>query len=126
MKTAVPDEVSFAHVVLEGTPYTVGKLQGEFLRDDPQRVKYLTPSLPFLARYTEREAQRALEYFDKYCPGIAEEIQGAADAFGVAVEEIAFLGGKSREDGSSPKWLKKLCERRPFLYLLCMLITRQE
>lgn len=65
------------------------------LKDDPERVKYLTPTLPFLARYSKREAHRALACFDKYCPGIREEIQGAA------VEEIAFLGGKSKEDGSS-------------------------
>jgi hypothetical protein len=39
---------------------------------------------------------------DKYCPGIGEEIQGAADAFGVPVEEIAFLGGKNKENGFSP------------------------
>jgi predicted choloylglycine hydrolase len=102
MNKAVSTEISFTHVVVEGTPYTVGRLQGEFLKDDPERVKYLTPTLPFLARYSEREAQRALEYLDKYCPGIGEEIQGAADAFGVPVQEIAFLGGKSREDGSSP------------------------
>ena len=30
-----------------------------------------------------------------------EEIQGAADAFGVPVQEIAFLGGRNKENGSS-------------------------
>jgi len=87
--------------VLEGTPYEVGRLQGQILKKDPERARYLTPPLPFLARYSKREAHRALEYFDRYCPGIGEEIQGAADAFGVPVEGIAFLGGKSKEDGSS-------------------------
>lgn len=101
MGNSVPNEVSFTHVVLEGPPYKVGRLQGEMLKNDQERAKYLTPTLPFLERYSRREAHRALEYFEKYCPGIREEIQGAADAFGVPVEEIAFLGGKDKENGSS-------------------------
>jgi hypothetical protein len=101
MSSSVPNEVLFVHVVLEGTPYEVGRLQGEMLRDDQDRARYLTPTLPFLESYSKREAHRALGYFEKYCPGIMEEIQGAADAFGVPVENIAFLGGKSKEDGSS-------------------------
>lgn len=102
MSVSIPREVSFAHVVLEGTPYEVGRLQGEMLKGDPQRVKYLTPTLPFLEGFSKGEAYRALEFFERYCPGIRDEIQGAADAFGVPIEEIAFLGGKSKEDGSSP------------------------
>jgi hypothetical protein len=102
MSQAIPDKVSFTHVVLEGTPYQVGGLQAEMLRNDPARAGYLTPHLPFLDGYTRREAQRALDYIEKHCPGLREEIQGAADGFGVPVEEIAFLGGKSKEDGSSP------------------------
>ena len=101
MNSSVPNEVLFSHVVLEGTSYEVGRLQGEMLKNDQERAKYLTPTLPFLDGYSKREAHRALAYFEKYCPGIMEEIQGAADAFGVSVEEIAFLGGKSKEDGSS-------------------------
>jgi predicted choloylglycine hydrolase len=101
MDNPVPDEVSFTHVVVEGTPYEVGRLQAEMLKDDAERNKYLTPTLPFLEGYTRREADRALAYFDAHCPGIREEIQGAADAFGVPVQEIAFLGGRSQENGSS-------------------------
>lgn len=111
MSSSVPDEVSFAHVVLEGTPYEVGRLQGDMLKDDQERARYLAPPLPFLDRYSRREAHRALEYLDKYCPGIGGEIQGAADAFGVPVEEIAFLGGKSKEDGSSPIPVDELVAR---------------
>jgi predicted choloylglycine hydrolase len=101
MSSSTPNQVSFIHIVLEGTPYDVGRLQGEMLKNDQERARYLTPTLPFLERYSRREAHRALAYFEKYCPGIMEEIQGAADAFGVPVEDIAFLGGKGKEDGSS-------------------------
>lgn len=95
-------EISFTHIVLEGSPYEVGKQQGEELKKDKQRANYLTPTLPFLDGYSEREAQRALAYIEKHCPGLREEIQGAADGFGVPVEEIAFLGGKDKKNGSSP------------------------
>jgi hypothetical protein len=102
MNNTVPDTVSFTHVVLQGTPYEVGRLQAEMLKSDPGRAPYLTPALPFLDGYSRREAQRALDYIEQYCPGLKDEIQGAADGFGVPVEEIAFLGGRSKEDGSSP------------------------
>jgi predicted choloylglycine hydrolase len=102
MSRSVPEVVSFTHVVLEGTPYQVGRLQAEMLRNDPERTQYLTPALPFLDGYSRREAQRALDYIERYCPGLSEEIRGAADGFGVPVEEIAFLGGKNKENGSSP------------------------
>jgi predicted choloylglycine hydrolase len=97
MSASVPSEVLFGHVVLEGTPYEVGRLQGERLRDDPQRRSFLTPTLPFLERYSEREAQRELAFFDEYCPGIGDEVQGAADVLGVSVADIAFLGGTPKE-----------------------------
>jgi predicted choloylglycine hydrolase len=101
MGQPIPDTVSFAHAVLEGTPYEVGRLQAEMLKGDPARVPYLTPTPPFLDGYSRREAQRALDYIEKHCPGLREEIQGAADGFGVPVEEIAFLGGRNKENGLS-------------------------
>ena len=102
MGNSIPGEITFTHVVLEGTPYEVGWQQGEELSRDEKRASYLTPPLPFLDDYSRREAKRALNYIEKYCPGLKEEIQGAADGFGIPVEKIAFLGGKSKKSGFSP------------------------
>ncbi len=102
MMNSAPVEISLTHIVLEGTPYEVGRQQGEELKKDKQRANFLTPTLPFLDGYSQREAQRALAYIEKYCPGLEEEIQGTADGFGVPVEKIAFLGGKNKENSSSP------------------------
>lgn len=102
MRNSVPKEISFTHIVLEGTPYEVGRQQGEELKKHKRRANYLTPTLPFLDGYSQREAQRALDYIEKYCPGLGEEIQGAADGFGVPVEKVAFLGGKNKENGFTP------------------------
>ena len=93
MSSSVSSEVSFSHEVLEGTSYQVGRMQAERILDDPQRRSFLTPTLPFLKRYSEREAQRELAFFDEHCPGIGDEVQGAADALGVSVADLAFLGG---------------------------------
>jgi hypothetical protein len=101
MTSTAIDEVSFTHIVLEGTPYEVGRLQGQMLKGDPQRLRYLTPTLPFLQPFSGAGAQKALAYYDRYCPGIGDEIQGAADAVGVPIQDIAFLGGKDRESGAS-------------------------
>jgi predicted choloylglycine hydrolase len=101
MRNAVPKEISFIHTVIEGTPYGVGRQQGEQLKKDKRRASFFTPTLPFLDGYSQREAQRALDYIEKYCPGLREEIQGAADGFGVPVEQVAFLGGKNKKSGSS-------------------------
>jgi predicted choloylglycine hydrolase len=98
----IPDEITFTHIVLEGTPYQVGRQQAEALKVSGARAGFLTPTLPFLDAFTPREAQRALDYIERICPGLRDEIQGAADGYGVPLEEIAFLGGKSKEDGSSP------------------------
>jgi predicted choloylglycine hydrolase len=73
----------------------------------------LTPTLPFLDSYSAREARQALAYFETYCPGIRDEIQGAADAFGVPLEQIAFLGGKNKGDGSSPIPVGRMVDRTP-------------
>jgi predicted choloylglycine hydrolase len=101
MRNDVPKEISFIHTVIEGTPYEVGRLQGEQLKKDKRRAGFLIPTLPFLDAYSQREAQKALDYIEKYCPGLREEIQGAADGFGVPVEQVAFLGGKNKKSGSS-------------------------
>ena len=65
MRSSVPSEVSFTHVVLEGTPYEIGRRQAEMLKDDQQRLHYLTPTLPFLERYSRRKARRELALFDQ-------------------------------------------------------------
>jgi predicted choloylglycine hydrolase len=99
MGITLSDIVSFSHVVLEGTPYEVGRMQAEMLQADPQRTGYLTPTPPFLERYDEEEAARELAFLDRHCPGLREEVQGAADALGVSAADIAFLGGKAKGGG---------------------------
>lgn len=83
-------EVTYTHVILEGTAYEVGRLQGELLRENsPEYAKFLTSSAEGRKNSTE-EAARLLKYFDKYCPGINEEVEGFAAALGVEPVQAAY------------------------------------
>jgi predicted choloylglycine hydrolase len=101
MSHAIPSQVSFEHVVLEGTAYEVGRAQAEKLRNDPVRLNYLTPTLPFLDRFSSSQAEDELAYIERYCPAITDEVRGAADALGVEIADIAFLGGTPKDSGCS-------------------------
>jgi len=93
--------VLFEHVVLEGTSYEIGRAQAEKLSSDPLRLNYLTPTLPFLDRFSQSQAEDELAYMDRHCPGIADEVRGAAYALGVEIADIAFLGGMPKGSGCS-------------------------
>jgi hypothetical protein len=76
-------------------------MQGELLKKDEERMRYLDTPPPFLTKYSEAEASRALRFFDKWCPGVADEIQGTVDSLGISITDVAFLGGKSKANGTS-------------------------
>jgi predicted choloylglycine hydrolase len=101
MNTIVPGQVSFRYAVLEGTSYEVGRAQAMALKEEPKRLSYLTPTLPFLDRYSQSQAEDELAYMEQYCPGIGDEVRGAADALGVEIADITFLGGTPKGGGCS-------------------------
>lgn len=88
--TDMRKEVIFTHVILEGTAYEVGKLQGEMLlADSPEYARYLTSPVEGCKNSAE-EAARLQKYFDQYCPGINEELEGFAAALGVESAQVAY------------------------------------
>jgi len=84
--------LTYRHDVIEGSPYEVGRQQGEQLGEETWRGSF-SGKPPFLHFYTPKEAARALEEAERYCPGIADEIHGASEASGVPIEQMTFLGG---------------------------------
>jgi predicted choloylglycine hydrolase len=62
---------------------------------------YLTPTLPFLERFSQSQAEDELAYVERHSPGIGDEVRGAADALGVEIADIAFLGGMAKGSGCS-------------------------
>ena len=83
-------EIPFHQVVLEGTAYEAGKMQGEIIKNIPEAVKFFTSPPEGQSYPTPKEAEQMLKFFDTYCPGLIEEIQGFADAVGVPVEKVIF------------------------------------
>jgi predicted choloylglycine hydrolase len=83
-------EISFQKVLLEGSAYEVGKIQGEWIQNDSRAVKFFT-SPPEGQKYpTAKEAEQMFQFFDKYCPGLNDEIQGFADALQAPVEHLVY------------------------------------
>jgi predicted choloylglycine hydrolase len=96
----------FQHLVLEGSAYKVGQLQGEILKKNKEmrtRIeksfsKFLTelglpPSgKPALKEMGCRDFGELQALFEEHCPGLCEELQGFADSLGVAVSELPFYG----------------------------------
>lgn len=83
-------EILFHKVVLAGTAYEVGKKQGEWLQNYPKAVQFFTSPLEGKSYPTPQEAKQLLQFFDKHCPGLNEEIQGFADALSVPAEQILY------------------------------------
>lgn len=92
-------QVIFTHVILEGTAYEVGKLQGEMLwADCPGYARYLTSPVEGYKNSAE-ESTWLMKYFDKYCPGINEELEGFAAALGVEPAQVAYRALSTKLQG---------------------------
>jgi predicted choloylglycine hydrolase len=81
----------FTHVVMEGTSYEVGRIQGEWLKETPEYVQFMTtPMIEGFTPKTRLEIDESMAFFNRYSPGINEEVQGFADALGVPVEKVMY------------------------------------
>jgi predicted choloylglycine hydrolase len=94
----------FQHIILEGTAYEVGKLQGEILKNDEEmraRIEKAISSFlsqlgvskdgkPDLKTMGFQDFKELQGFFEEHCPGLNEEMQGFADSMGVEVNEVPF------------------------------------
>jgi predicted choloylglycine hydrolase len=81
-KTAV-----FSHVTLRGSAYEVGKAQGEAMRQFPQAADFFRSGLE---ANKQGDFDSTLKMFDRYCPGINDEIKGFADGLGIPFESVVY------------------------------------
>lgn len=84
-------EGEFEHIVLEGTPYQVGRMQGEVLKQKDEQAAGSFGSSDL--RPEERgfkDFAGVQELYEKCCPGINDEIQGFADSLGVSPEKVFY------------------------------------
>jgi predicted choloylglycine hydrolase len=83
-------EVVFKHVVLEGTSYEVGRMQGELLKKDPELVSFYTSPRPNFGSFNKYNLDFVFHFNEEFCPGINDELQGIADSLDVPVEQIIY------------------------------------
>jgi len=96
----------FQHIILEGTAYEVGRMQGEILRKDEEmraRIERAISSFlsqlgvsedgkPDLRTMGFQDFKELQGFFEEHCPGLNEETQGFADSMGIEVSEVPFYG----------------------------------
>ncbi len=95
----------FQHLILEGTSYEVGKMQGQAIKDNQKmhaRIENAIASFLNSMGYSSSKPNHKYmgfqdfpemqTFFEEHCPGLNEEIQGFADGLNVDVTEVPFYG----------------------------------
>lgn len=77
----------FVHVPLIGDAYTVGRMQGELARSIPGWLDFIRSGK---GAFDQQSFAQVSGFFERYCPGLNAEIQGLADAAGVAPQEVVY------------------------------------
>lgn len=91
----------FHHVVLEGTAYEVGRQQGEILkRQNPEAVRWFTSAKIEPKKLGFKDFEELQAFYEKYCPGITDEIQGLADSFGAEPNKLQLYNPPIYQPGN--------------------------
>lgn len=98
-------KVNFRHDVLEGTAYEVGKQQAEVFAKNENAVRFFTAPHPQLGPLSPAQIEVAIHFFDQYCPGLNEEIQGFADGLNVPLEKIVYYAYTYQQPGSCSQFV---------------------
>lgn len=77
------------NIQLCGTNYDIGKKIGEITAQIPPLKELMTSGFE---GFDKGEVALAKEMFDRWCPGLNDEIEGYADALGVELTKVNFYG----------------------------------
>ncbi len=94
----------FQHLILDGTAYDVGKMQGKVLKNNKEmrtRIEksistflaqsgFLSSAKSNLKKMGFSDFKELQAFFEEYCPGLNEEMQGFADGLGIELTEVPF------------------------------------
>lgn len=89
----------FRHLILEGTAYDVGKILGNYIRNETDLIRELTRNPSKVEQKEKILVQKSMEYFDTYCPEINDEIKGVSEGLGVDVEQLLYYFASCRYNG---------------------------
>lgn len=91
-------KTSAYHIKLEGDNYTVGQKLGIMLKSVPGLENdHIIPADTF----SKEEVTRILKLFDRFCPGLNEEIAGFSDILKAPVEQILYYALSYMKPGCS-------------------------
>ena len=76
-------------VNLAGTSYEIGKQIGKITKAIPRLMALHASGMD---NFGEAEVQQAIALFDRWCPGLSEELQGFADALEAPLTKILYYG----------------------------------
>ncbi|MFC6650665.1 C45 family autoproteolytic acyltransferase/hydolase [Paenibacillus rhizoplanae] len=79
-----------SHLVTEGTHYEVGRALGTHYKNNSAMLSFLSSPFMGASPLTPYAADKAMESFERYCPGLNEEIQGFADETGIEAAHVVF------------------------------------
>lgn len=79
--------VTYHHTVLKGSAYKVGQMQGERVKAAPGFAAFMQSGQ---GAFSETEFRTVRDTFDRFCPGLNEEIQGLAEGLGVPPEHVVY------------------------------------
>lgn len=82
--------VNYVHSFLEGNACEAGRQQGEWIKGFPDYARFFTSPDPEHGPFTPAQAEQALKFFERYCPGLNEEVQGFADVLEVPLQEVVY------------------------------------
>ena len=80
-------QVTYQHVVLEGSAYEVGRLQGEAIKNIPEAKNFFCSGK---GKFAPQEFPRILKLYEQYCPGLEEELTGFAESLEVSLEDVVY------------------------------------
>ena len=86
------EEVKFHHVVLEGTHYEIGEQLAYYIKQDKDRLKRYTCEKLDPIKYGFETFEDFRSYYEKFCAGITEELQGAADTLNLSLDMMSYWG----------------------------------
>lgn len=82
--------MEFKHCVIQGTHYEAGRQLGEMFKDDIDFIQFMTSPFMGGSKLPKNKVTKSMEIYDRFDPGINDEIKGFADAIGADHETIVY------------------------------------
>ncbi|MDO5574281.1 MAG: hypothetical protein Q4G60_09950 [bacterium] len=77
------EKQTITYLELKGTSEEIGRMLGH----SPEAKQMYAPAPE---NFTEETMQEALQLYERYCPGIIEELKGFSEESGIAVKDMAY------------------------------------